>query len=95
MKAADRLTADYDNFFTLHIDSILPYDKKYFGNNGTVNDNDYREFWLYLSGEIQKFNHKALLGNQSTNTGTQKTYHKVPVRSSGKKGQNQIITSLL
>ena len=56
MKALDRLTADYNKFYTLHVDTILPYDDQFFNRNGLLNGKGYREFWLYLSKELKKFN---------------------------------------
>ena len=47
MKAMDRATIDYENLFTLHIDSILPTDDRFFDTTGKLNGRGYREFWLY------------------------------------------------
>ena len=55
MKAMDRATIDFENFFTLHIDSILPTDEKYFNSAGKINGEGYKEFCLYMDEQLEKF----------------------------------------
>ena len=74
----DRATSNYNNFYTLHIDTILLHDENYFDAAGKLNGKGYKEFWLYINEELERFIYKRKSRPtklQKKEKGHQPTYH--------------------